>query len=59
MALLFLRDMSLSFGAAPLFNKASLQIEANERVCLVGRNGEGKSTLLKVIEGAIQADSGS
>ena len=59
MALLFLRDMSLSFGAAPLFNKASLQIEANERVCLVGRNGEGKSTLLKVIEGEIQADSGS
>lgn len=59
MALLFLREMSLSFGAAPLFNKASLQIEANERVCLVGRNGEGKSTLLKVIEGEIQADSGS
>lgn len=59
MALLFLREMSLSFGAAPLFNKASLQIEANERVCLVGRNGEGKSTLLKVIEGEIQADSGT
>ncbi len=59
MALLFLREMSLSFGAAPLFNKASLQIEANERVCLVGRNGEGKSTLLKVIEGEIQADGGT
>lgn len=59
MALLFLRDISLSFGAAPLFNKASLQIEPNERVCLVGRNGEGKSTLLKVIEGALQPDSGT
>jgi ATP-binding cassette subfamily F protein uup len=59
MALLFLREMSLSFGSAPLFNKASLQIEANERVCLVGRNGEGKSTLLKVIEGEIQADGGT
>ncbi|NPA71576.1 MAG: ATP-binding cassette domain-containing protein [Gammaproteobacteria bacterium] len=59
MALLFLRDMKLSFGAAPLFNGASLQIEANERVCLVGRNGEGKSTLLKVLEGSIQADSGT
>ncbi|MDA3808248.1 MAG: ATP-binding cassette domain-containing protein [Thiomicrorhabdus sp.] len=59
MALLFLREMSLSFGSAPLFNKASLKIEANERVCLVGRNGEGKSTLLKVIEGEIQADSGT
>ena len=59
MALLFLRDISLSFGSAPLFNKASLQIEPNERVCLVGRNGEGKSTLLKVIEGELQADSGT
>lgn len=59
MALLFLRDITLSFGAAPLLDKASLQIEPNERICLVGRNGEGKSTLLKIIEGAIQADSGS
>lgn len=59
MSLLFLRDISLSFGAAPLLDKASLQIDANERVCLVGRNGEGKSTLLKVIEGAITPDSGT
>lgn len=59
MALLFLRDLSLSFGAAPLLDKINLQIEANERVCIVGRNGEGKSTLLKVIEGLITADSGS
>ncbi len=59
MALLFLRDLSLSFGAAPLLDKINLQIEQNERVCIVGRNGEGKSTLLKVIEGQINADSGS
>ncbi|GKT12552.1 MAG: ABC transport system ATP-binding/permease protein [Thiomicrorhabdus sp.] len=59
MSLLFLRDISLSFGAAPLFNKASLVIEPNERVCLVGRNGEGKSTLLKVIEGEILPDGGT
>jgi len=59
MALLFLRDITLSFGSAPLLNKASLQIEPNERVCIVGRNGEGKSTLLKVIEGQIQPDGGS
>ena len=59
MALLFLRDITLSFGAAPLLNHTSLQIEPNERLCIVGRNGEGKSTLLKVIEGQIQADSGS
>ncbi|WP_319380896.1 ATP-binding cassette domain-containing protein [Thiomicrorhabdus sp.] len=59
MALLFLRDIQLSFGAAPLLNKVSLQIEPNDRVCIVGRNGEGKSTLLKVIEGLIQADDGT
>lgn len=59
MALLFLRDIQLSFGTAPLLNKVSLQIEPNDRVCIVGRNGEGKSTLLKVIEGAIQADDGT
>lgn len=59
MALLFLRDISLSFGAAPLLDKISFQLEPQERVCIVGRNGEGKSTLLKVIEGLIQADGGS
>lgn len=59
MALLYLRDISLSFGAAPLFNKANFQIEPNERVCIVGRNGEGKSTLLKVIEGDVLVDSGT
>ena len=59
MALLYLRDISLSFGAAPLFNKTNFQIEPNERVCIVGRNGEGKSTLLKVIENQILVDSGT
>ncbi len=59
MALLHLRDIQLSFGAAPLLKKVNLQIEPNDRLCIVGRNGEGKSTLLKVIEGAIQADDGT
>ncbi|GAB6034863.1 ATP-binding cassette domain-containing protein [Galenea microaerophila] len=58
MALLFLRDVSLSFGAAPLLDQVSLQIESHERLCILGRNGEGKSTLLKVIEGELQPDSG-
>ncbi len=47
MAHLFLRDTQLSFGTQTLLNKINFQIEANERVCIVGRNGEGKSTLLK------------
>jgi ATP-binding cassette subfamily F protein uup len=59
MALLFLRDISLSFGAAPLLDHVNLQIEPNERLCILGRNGEGKSTLLKVIEGEILPDSGN
>ncbi|MGC9386397.1 MAG: ATP-binding cassette domain-containing protein [Hydrogenovibrio sp.] len=58
MAHLFLRDTHLSFGSHKLLDGISFKIEPNERVCIVGRNGEGKSTLLKVIEGHIQADDG-
>jgi ATP-binding cassette subfamily F protein uup len=42
-----------------LLDAVNLQIEANERVCLLGRNGAGKSTLLRLINGEIQADDGS
>lgn len=59
MALLFLRDTQLSYGTQTLLDKIHFQIEPNERVCIVGRNGEGKSTLLKVIEGSVDADDGS
>jgi ATP-binding cassette subfamily F protein uup len=53
-----LQDAYLAYGDTPLLNKASVQINKAERVCLVGRNGAGKSTLLQVIEGAILLDSG-
>ncbi|QAB15881.1 ATP-binding cassette domain-containing protein [Hydrogenovibrio thermophilus] len=59
MALLFLRDTQLSYGTQTLLDGVDFKIEPNERVCIVGRNGEGKSTLLKVIEGSVQADDGS
>jgi ATP-binding cassette subfamily F protein uup len=59
MALLFLRDTQLSYGTQTLLDGIDFKIEPNERVCIVGRNGEGKSTLLKVIEGSVQADDGS
>lgn len=59
MALLFLRDLRLSYGTQTLLNKVSFKVEPNERVCIVGRNGEGKSTLLKIIENSIQADEGT
>jgi ATP-binding cassette subfamily F protein uup len=57
--LLTLEGVSLAFGLQPLLNQASLAIDKGERVCLIGRNGAGKSSLLKMIEGQIQPDSGS
>ena len=58
MALLTLRNVSLAFGAAPLLDAIDLQIEPGERLCLVGRNGTGKSTLMKLLNDELQADSG-
>ncbi len=57
--LLSLDHIALSFGHLPLLEDASLQIEAGERVCLIGRNGTGKSSLLKVVSGEVAPDSGS
>jgi len=58
MALINLRDITLAFGGPPLFEGISLRICKGERICLLGRNGTGKSTLLKVISGEIKPDSG-
>ena len=59
MAILSLQDMSIGFGGLPLLDKINLQVEKGERVCILGRNGEGKTTLLKLIGGIIRPDSGS
>lgn len=58
MPLLTLDSISLAFGMHPLLDQASLIIDAGERVCLLGRNGEGKSTLLKVVSGEVVPDGG-
>ena len=58
MILLRLDNVSLAYGHLPLLAHADFQIEAGERVCLVGRNGTGKSTLLRVITGAAIPDEG-
>jgi ATP-binding cassette subfamily F protein uup len=58
MALISLQNVSLSFGGLPVLDKISMQIEAGERVCLVGRNGEGKSSLMRLIAGEQSQDSG-
>jgi len=59
MALLTLRNINLGFGGPNLFDALNLQIEPRERLCLLGRNGEGKSTLMKLIGGMLKADEGS
>ncbi len=57
--LIMLDAVSLAFGLDILLDNVKLQIAEGERVCLIGRNGAGKSSLLKIIEGAILPDSGT
>ena len=58
MALLSCQNLRIAFGGRPLLDDASLQVERAERIGLVGRNGEGKSTLLKILAGQITPDAG-
>ena len=59
MALISLQAVSLGFGGPLLLEQVNLQIEAGERVGLLGRNGAGKSSLLKLINGEVLPDSGT
>ena len=56
--LLSLKDVSLAFGGPQVLDKVSLSIAKGLRAALTGRNGEGKSTLFKVIAGALEPDAG-
>lgn len=58
MPILSVQNILLRFGGPPLLDNVSFDIEAGDRICLVGRNGEGKSTLLKVLTGEMEANSG-
>jgi ATP-binding cassette subfamily F protein uup len=57
--LVTLEHVSLAFGDAALLDRADLVLEANERVALIGRNGSGKTSLMKVIAGELAADEGN
>ena len=58
MPLVSLDRVSLAFGHLPLFDQSTLQIDPGERVSVVGRNGTGKSTLLRVVSGEQPPDTG-
>src|SRR5665811_51809 len=58
MALLGIQDVTIAFGGPPVLDRASFSIERGERVCLLGRNGAGKSTVMKLLDATIKPDSG-
>ena len=58
MPLIRLSDVSIAFGVHPVLDRANFQLDSGERVGLIGRNGEGKSTLMKAIASIVSADSG-
>ena len=57
--LLLLQDIHLTFGSTPLLAGAELSVGAGERLSLVGRNGTGKSTLLRIAAGLVEPDGGT
>ncbi len=58
MALLALRDVSLGFRGPLLLDGVNLTVDPGERVCLLGRNGTGKTTLWRLIQGDLEPDRG-
>ena len=58
MALLGMQDVTIAFGGPPVLDRAAFAIERGERVCLLGRNGAGKSTIMKLLDGTMLPDSG-
>ncbi len=59
MPLVSLDRVSIAFGHLPLLDQVALKIDARERVAVIGRNGTGKSTLLKIVGGEVPPDSGT
>jgi ATP-binding cassette subfamily F protein uup len=58
MPLVSLDSASIAFGHLPILDDVAMQIDGRERVALIGRNGMGKSTLLKVLSGDVSLDAG-
>ena len=58
MAILELKNLTLSLGGPPILQDINLRVEKGERICLLGRNGEGKTTLLHLLSGDLKSDTG-
>ena len=58
MALLHLRDVDHQFNGPLLLDQANLTVDRGERISLIGRNGEGKTTLMRILDGQLSPDSG-
>ncbi len=58
MAILELKEITLSLGGPSILQDINLRVEKGERICLLGRNGEGKTTLLRLLGGQLKGDSG-
>lgn len=58
MALIGMQDVNIGFGGRPLLEYINLQIETGERICLLGRNGVGKTTFMKLITGQVMPEKG-
>ena len=58
MAILSLINVSLDFGAEPLLDEINFSINKGQKICLIGRNGEGKSSLMKLLTGDLPLEHG-
>ena len=56
---LTIRDLSKSFGSTHLFSHVDMEVKRGERVAIIGNNGTGKTTILKIINGMLPADTGT
>ncbi len=58
MALIGMQDVSFGFGGQPILEHLNFQVEPGERICLLGRNGVGKTSLMRLISGEFEPESG-
>ena len=56
---MIVKNLSKSFNSNKILDNISFVLEDNDKVCLIGNNGVGKSTLLKILNGNINYDSGN